>query len=126
MNSPAAKHILVIDDDERIRRLVARMLTGAGFKVTAGADFSAAMRVIDGGEPVDLLLSDIGLPVGTPHGLSLGNAARVHHPGLKVLFMTGDQDPEKFALFAPGSTAVLAKPFTAEQLIATVNSLLAE
>lgn len=125
MNPPEAKHILVVDDDTAFRRMVARMLVGVGFNVTEAEDFRAAMRVVDGSAPIDLLLADIGLPVGTPHGLSLGSAARVQRPALKVLFMTGDQDPAKFALFAPGSTAVLAKPFTAEELIAAVNSILA-
>ncbi|HUZ72390.1 MAG TPA: response regulator [Stellaceae bacterium] len=125
MNQPEAKHVLVVDDDAAYRRIVARMLVGAGFKVTVAEDFRAAMRVIDGSDPVDLLLTDIGLPLGTPHGLSLGSVARVQHPALKVLFMTGDQDPAKFALFAPESTSVLAKPFDAEALIAAVNSMLA-
>jgi CheY-like chemotaxis protein len=124
MGASEAKHILVVEDDAAFRRLVARMLAGAGFKVTLAEDFRAAMQILDGADAIDLLLADIGLPQGTPHGLSLGCAARVHRPALKVLFMTGDQDPAKFALYAPETTAVLAKPFTAEQLVAAVTSIL--
>lgn len=123
MDPSAARHILVVEDDDSYRRLVARMLERAGYRVTVAADFDAAMKVIDGAEPIDLLLTDIGMPAGTPHGVSISRVAEFRRTGLKILYMTGGHDVTKFAQFAPGAT-VLNKPFTADRLAEAVKALL--
>src|SRR5713226_9766055 len=112
MDPRTARHILVVEDNESYRRLIARMLEDAGFRVTGAADFAAAMAVLDAAEEIDLLLSDIGMPPGTPHGFSIGSVAQRRRQQLKLLYMTGGQDPKEFALFSEDAT-VLRKPFTA-------------
>jgi CheY-like chemotaxis protein len=74
--------------------------------------------------PVDLLVTDIGLPGGLD-GRQMADAGRQRRPGLPVLFMTGyTQSPimDKHAL--QPSTAVLTKPFALDALISSVNALL--
>jgi CheY-like chemotaxis protein len=123
MDEQPERHILVVEDDPAYRRLVVRMLERAGYRVTAVEDFSAAVKVIDGAEPIDLLLTDIGMPEGTPHGLSIGNVAQFRRQGLRVIYMTGDHDVTQFAQFAPDAT-VLRKPFSNAELLAAVAAAL--
>lgn len=115
MTAPPGKRILLIDDDRAFRRVAARMLEDVGFAVTEAADFAAALSAVDGPEQIDLLLTDIGMPAGTPHGFSIAAVARCHRRDLKVLYMTGDHDPEEFAL-CDADALVLRKPFTAAEL----------
>ena len=71
MGPNATRHILVVEDDESFRRMIVRMLEDVGFRATGAADFAAAMAVLDSDEAIDLLLTDIGMPPGTPHGFSI-------------------------------------------------------
>jgi CheY-like chemotaxis protein len=123
MDANAPRHILVVEDNESYRRLIARMLEDAGFKVTGAGDFASAMAVLDSAEEIDLLLGDIGMPPGTPHGFSIGSVAQRRRQDLKLLYMTGAYDPKEFALFSEDAT-VLRKPFTAAELIKAIEAAL--
>ncbi len=123
MPDDTAAHILIVEDDDAYRRLIGRMLSAAGYTVTDVPDFAAAMKVIDGPTPIDLLLCDIGMPAGTPHGLSIGHVAGFRRRGLKVLYMTGGHDFTRYAQFAPG-TPVLRKPFTPTTLLQAIGAAL--
>lgn len=121
----AAKHIVVVEDDELYLRLVQHMLEAAGFRVTTAKDFVTALPVIEGSEHVDVLLADINMPPGTPHGLAIGLMAESKRQGLKIIYMTGAADPAQIARFAPNAL-VLSKPFTSEQLLAIVRTALGD
>src|SRR5215471_9754557 len=95
--SPAEVHIVVVEDDPQYRRLVVRMLESAGYRATATDGFSAALSAIESAQHVDLLLADIGMPAGSPHGLSIGKVAQHRKPGLKVVYMSGS-DPGDYLL----------------------------
>ena len=124
-DSPATKqHILVLEDDEAYAKLVTRMLEGAGFRVTTARDFVTALPTIEGNEHVDLLLADINMPPGTPHGLSIGLMAQSKRSDIKVIYMSGSADPAEIARFAP-QARILPKPFTAADLVAAIKETLA-
>jgi len=123
MDANAVRHILVVEDNEPYRRLITRMLEDASFRVTGAADFAAAMAVLDGDEEIDLLLTDIGMPPGTPHGFSIASVAQRRRQQLKLLYMTGAYDPKEFALFTEDAI-VLRKPFTAADLVKAIEQAL--
>jgi DNA-binding NtrC family response regulator len=123
MGPNATTHILVVEDDESFRRMIVRMLEDVGFRATGAADFAAAMAVLDSDEAIDLLLTDIGMPPGTPHGFSIGSVAQRRRQKLKLLYMTGAYDPSEFALFSEDAT-VLRKPFTIADLVKAVEAAL--
>ena len=77
--------------------------------------------LIEGSARIDFLLADVGMPAGTPHGLSIGKMAQLRRPGLKVLYMSGS-DLGEFAMFH--GEPKLRKPFTTEELIAAVKAAL--
>ena len=116
--------ILVVDDEPVLRMLVCEVLTEQGFAVLDAADADLAMKAVSSAAPIDLLLTDIGLP-GTMNGRQLLDAARVARPGLKVLFMTGFAENAALAggVLDP-VTQVLTKPFGMGTLVGKVRGML--
>jgi CheY-like chemotaxis protein len=120
-----AQHILVVEDEEPYGLVVKRMLEGAGYRVSMAKDFVTALHVIEGSEHIDLLLADVNMPSGTPHGLSIGLMAESKRHNLKVVYMSGSIDPAQITRFAP-QAKMLAKPFTSQQLLAVVKAALGQ
>lgn len=80
--------ILIAEDEEGVRALVARALTMDGHEVTATADGAEALDVLTGARGAfDLLLTDIQMPM--MDGIALALAAARDHPALTILLMTG-------------------------------------
>ena len=105
-----------------MRRYVVRTLEKLGYRVMQAVDGPSALLVLDGPEPIDLLLTDVAMPGGLL-GVELADEACKRRPGLRVLLMTGHAD----ALAGRSSTSpVLAKPFGRNQLAAAVRRALGE
>lgn len=122
MNTGAHPHVLVVEDEPAFRRLVVRMLERAAYRVTPAEDYVAALRLVETDHTISLLLIDVGMPVGTPHGISIAKMSQLRQARLKVVYMTGG-DAEQIAEHTDGA-AVLQKPFPAEQLVAAIKSAL--
>jgi two-component system cell cycle sensor histidine kinase/response regulator CckA len=104
----AVPSILVVDDEEPIRRYVERVLISAGYRVTLAVDCADAIAAA-GCERFDLLLTDVVMPDMT--GAALAVRLREIDPDLKVLYLTGHADrlfDEKVALCE--EEAFLEKP----------------
>jgi PAS domain S-box-containing protein len=80
--------ILVIDDEEPIRMLIADVLEEAGYHILEAADGAAGLKILQSEVRIDLLITDVGLPGGF-NGRQVADAARLTRPDLKVLFVTG-------------------------------------
>jgi two-component system, chemotaxis family, sensor kinase CheA len=119
------QHILVVEDEEAFGLVVKRMLESAGFRVSTAKDFVTALHIVEGSEHIDLLLADVNMPAGTPHGLSIGLMAESKRQDLKIVYMTGSVDPAQIAQYAP-SAKLLRKPFTTQQLLEMIRATLAE
>lgn len=89
-----ARRVLVVDDDELSRYVVARRIQRWGFEPLVFASAEAALRYLREGSAC-ALISDVYMP-GTS-GLALARAARVLHPDLPVLLMTANPDAELVA-----------------------------
>jgi CheY-like chemotaxis protein len=117
--------ILIAEDEEGLRGLVARALADLGHEVTAVADGADALeRLTRTRGAFDLLLADIKMPV--MDGIALALAAARDYPDLTILLMTGYADQRERA---HGLDAlihdVIAKPFTLAEIRAAVASALA-
>ena len=113
--------ILAVDDEERLARLVAKMLGSQGHQVTTATSGEQALALLER-EPFDLLISDLGLGVGM-NGWELADAVREHYPKMRVILATGwgaGINPEEAA--AHGVQAVVAKPYRARELRELVAS----
>jgi CheY-like chemotaxis protein len=85
--------VLFVDDDEAYRYAMTRRLADKGLQVTAVADFTDAIRIIESDAPIDVLLCDIRMPQDTPQGFSIARMALVRRPRLRVLFVTAFDVP---------------------------------
>jgi two-component system, cell cycle sensor histidine kinase and response regulator CckA len=82
--------ILVVDDEESIRRYVDRVLSAAGYRTTIAVDGADAIAAVARGGRFDLLLTDVMMPEMT--GDELAVQLREGDPALKVLYLTGYSD----------------------------------
>jgi CheY-like chemotaxis protein len=114
----AEGRILLVEDDGSYRYSLTRTLEHAGYEVTAYEDYQGALKLLEGPETIDLLLTDIRLPPRSPHGISLAHMARTRRPNLPMLFVTA------FAEYADEVPAelggTLIKPVETDQLLSAV------
>lgn len=110
--------ILVVDDDEPVRRTIMRILQGAGCTVHAVGTASEALESLRN-TPIDLLLTDVVM--GKTDGVQLAREARQVRPDLKILFMTGYARGKLNELSLPH----LSKPFATSELLLRVGQTLA-
>jgi CheY-like chemotaxis protein len=114
--------ILIAEDEEAIRHLVARALRQDGHEVMMAKDGAEALDVL-AREPgaFELLLTDIRMPV--MDGIALALAATRDHPALTILLMTGYADQRERAQSLDAIIHdVVAKPFT----LATIRAAVAD
>jgi two-component system, cell cycle response regulator CpdR len=118
--------ILIAEDEEPVRTLVARALNEAGHSATAAADGAEALDLImreSGG--FDLLLADIKMPV--MDGIALALAVARDYPELPILLMTGYADQRERASGLDALICdVIAKPFSIAEIKFAVASALAK
>ena len=116
--------VLIIDDEETVRMLVAEVLGDAGYNVIEAPDGPSGLEILRSDRRIDLLISDVGLPGGM-NGRQVADAARVSRPDLRVLFITGYAENAAVGngLLAPGME-VLTKPFVMGDLAAKVHDMI--
>jgi CheY-like chemotaxis protein len=116
--------VLIIDDEETIRMLVAEVLGEAGYRVIEAPDGPSGLDILRSDRRIDLLISDVGLPGGM-NGRQVADAARETRPELKVLFITGYAENAAVGngLLAPGME-VMTKPFAMADLAVKVHEMI--
>jgi CheY-like chemotaxis protein len=113
--------ILLVDDHQDLRRVLARLLTREGYQVLEAEDGRAALAVIEGlRRAVDLLITDIRMPA--MGGEELIEALADRHVARRTLLMTGGENIPREPRFA--GVGVLQKPFSRDALLARVHELL--
>jgi PAS domain S-box-containing protein len=131
--------VLVVEDEELVRMLLVEVLEGDGYTTLEAADGTAALARLEEAEPetgagekppVDLLVTDVGLP--GLNGRQLAEAAQARYPGLKVLFLTGyafqalDDRPGDGEDGLGRNMRMLAKPVAVDAFRAMVRSILSD
>jgi len=122
MQAPAAR-VLVVEDDDEMRALVEEILKEEGYSVIGAADtFSALVQIL--GEGADAIVTDWKMPVRD--GIDLLRSVRRSLPGLPVVLVTAYPDPDLRAqALKNGADSFLAKPFHRGDLLAHVKAALA-
>jgi two-component system cell cycle sensor histidine kinase/response regulator CckA len=115
--------ILLVEDDEAVRSLCARVLQGHGYRVLEAADGPEALAAcVAYRGPIHLLVADLVLPrLG---GRELASRLRARQRTLQVLFLSGYPESASASAGSSAAEALLAKPFPAVVLAARVRSLL--
>jgi len=115
--------VLLVEDNDQIRRLAVRTLGKYGYTVLDAATPDAALALATDRTDIDLLITDIVLP--GMNGRALAERLRRDRPSLKCVFMsgyTGDVVAPNVAM--PGGAAFLQKPFTVEGLVRQARDVL--
>jgi PAS domain S-box-containing protein len=115
----AAGTALLVDDEELVRSNTAEMLADLGFAVMQAASGEDAVRLIDSGAAVDILITDHLMPGMS--GVDLVRAARKRRPELPALIISGFTDSDAIAPDLPR----LPKPFRQTELAAVISNLAA-
>jgi signal transduction histidine kinase/CheY-like chemotaxis protein len=120
----AGETVLVVEDHEDLRSYSTGAVGEMGYHVLEAADAKAALAILDGDVPIDLLFTDVVLPGGM-NGRQLADAAVKSRPNLKVLFTTGYT---RNAIVHNGQLdqgiQLIGKPFTFSDLAAKVRAVL--
>jgi two-component system, cell cycle sensor histidine kinase and response regulator CckA len=114
--------ILLVDDEEGVRKLVLAILKSNGYDVFEASNGSMALAAYEkNGHKIDMVLTDVVMPQMT--GFELGRALMERSPGLKILYMSGYRD-NAIGEGGEGLRAFLHKPFTPDALLAKVREVL--
>jgi DNA-binding response OmpR family regulator len=119
--SEAGAHILVVDDDPRIRQMLTRYFEQEGYRVAAASD-GAAMRGHLAVNGVDIILLDVVMP--GDDGLTLAREIRAHSD-VGIIMLTGrDEMLDRVVGLEVGADDYIAKPFHLREVLARVKSVL--
>jgi CheY-like chemotaxis protein len=117
--------ILVVDDNVPLLKTTVRMLADNGYHVLTAEDGGQALRVLESGEPIDILFTDLVLP-GPLLGHQLAARALAMRPGLKVLYTSGSASPsgDVQGLLNVRDLQLLTKPYLRRELLGRLRDLI--
>jgi len=116
----AGAAVLLVEDEESLGDVTAALLMAHGARVLRANHADAALRLLDAGADVDVVLSDIVMP-GALDGVGLARRLRDQRPGLPVVLITGFSN----TAIADGEFTVLRKPCAPAELLASLQAALA-
>lgn len=120
-----AQQILLVDDDDLVRRYVQSQLQQLGYRVLAAPNGAVALNLIRQGAEIDLLFTDLVMPGGMD-GRALGEAARQIRPDLKILYTSGYADQTILSQDGIASEIpLLSKPYQTQELAQKIRDVLA-
>jgi two-component system phosphate regulon response regulator OmpR len=119
------QHLLVVDDDNRIRELLKEYLARCGFRVTAAADAAAARRLLELLD-FDLIVLDVMMPDEDGFSLTKSLRARSGHTGrTPILLLTARGDSgDRIEGLSLGADDYLPKPFEPRELVLRIEAIL--
>ena len=120
MTEPAP-HLLIVDDDERIRGLLRKFLMRHGFLVSVARDAGHARRVLAGLD-FDLIVLDVMMPGES--GVELTRALRATHKTPILLLTAKGETPDRIEGLELGADDYLPKPFEPKELLLRINAIL--
>ncbi len=114
--------VLLVEDEPSVRLLIAEVLSELGYGCVEAADAKSAIPIIASKTRLDLMITDVGLPV--MNGRQLAEIARQHRPELKVLFVTGyaEHATTRSGFLGAGMDIVI-KPFALDALAIKIREM---
>lgn len=120
--SDTAPHLLVVDDDDRIRELLKQVLLRDGYRVTSASDAAEARRLLENLD-FDLIVLDVMMP--GEDGLSLARSLRDIERDIPILMLTAlTETNNRVEGLDAGADDYLGKPFDPRELVLRINNIL--
>jgi two-component system, cell cycle sensor histidine kinase and response regulator CckA len=116
--------ILLVDDEETVRRVTGRLLEKLGYRVVPAGDAVEALQLLDGGASFDLVLTDVVMPGLS--GIELAERIRERHPRQRILFTSGYTTREFGRPPGEPPQPFMPKPFSLDDLDTAVRRVLAD
>lgn len=116
--------ILIVEDEDQVRVLAESILQEAGHQTLSASTADQALAVLEAGEEIDLIFTDVGLQSDLHAGLMLAHQCVEKIPNMPVLYTTGQGLTDGMRAMFVERFGFLAKPYTSEQLLTTVENLL--
>ena len=114
--------VLLVEDEPMVRTVAERALTRHGYKVLTANNGEEALEIIDRGDEIALLISDVVMPL--MDGPTMVRAARKTRPELPILFMSGYAEEQLRKSIDIDNVAFLPKPFSVQELAEAVRKVL--
>ena len=114
--------VLVVEDDEVVRRLIVEMLAELGFAVIEARDGEAGLEALLSDRRIDLLITDVGLP--KLNGRRMVELAKEHRPRLRTLYITGYAQADATMEDLGPRAALVTKPFPMEVLAQRIQEMM--
>jgi hypothetical protein len=119
----AGETVLVVEDEPVVRSVVLEMLQDQGYRTREALDGPSALRILRSDAPIDLLITDVGLP--GMNGRQLADQAREARSGLKILFITGYAESVAMSEgFLQAGMEMITKPFELDNLSRRIRALI--
>jgi len=118
-----ARRVLLVEDEDMVRKVLLRMLSARGYDVKTAASVSEAEALFAAPDSdFELLITDVMIPQGSGHALARSLVER--RPSLRVLFVSGYSGSSKVEGLNPEQVRFLTKPFGSAELTQTIHDLL--
>lgn len=116
--------LLIVEDEEMLRKLIRTVLVGEGYRVMMAADGAEAVAMYrDHGQAIQLVISDLDLP--RLNGEQVLKAIREINPAAKFIIATGFIEPEvRSEIEQAGATTIIQKPYQPDDVLAKVRNVL--
>ncbi len=115
--------VLLVEDEETVRRLVGGMIRALGYEVIEARDENDAVEISEGTEHIDILVTDVVMP--NLNGPQLAHQIRLNRPDIKVLFISGYTGGAlNYHVRDRQDVHLLQKPFTPESMAAKMREVL--
>ncbi len=115
--------VLLVEDEDTVRNVVARLLRKLGYDVSSAADAEEAIALFDAGAFFDLVVTDIVMPGLS--GIEMSEVLKERFPDLRFLFISGYTSRELGSIPQAPPEPFLPKPFTMQELAEEVKKALA-
>ncbi|GAA4043522.1 ATP-binding protein [Sphingomonas rosea] len=115
--------VLLVEDEPMVRTVAERALTRQGYKVLTADNGEEALEIVNRGEVIDLLITDVVMPV--MDGPTMVREARKTRPELPILFMSGYAEEQLRKSIDIDNVAFLPKPFSVQELSEAARKVLA-
>jgi len=115
--------VLVVEDEERVRRVAVARLVDLGYRVLQAENGSVALDMLDGLTDLDLVFSDMVMPGGVD-GAELAEELARRRPEVRILLTSGYAEPEAIARSSKGNVNWLRKPYSTAELARKLRAVL--